>query len=127
AKLGQHGHDRGAKVSAWGFGDLCFEVVVGPLFQAPVEAADLAVALKVQVVGVSSLGAGHKTLARALVAALRERGAENVVVVVGGVIPRQDYDFLLEHGVAAVFGPGTNVLDAASAVLDIVEGRRRNR
>ncbi|MCP8895041.1 methylmalonyl-CoA mutase [Shinella daejeonensis] len=127
AKLGQDGHDRGAKVIASAFGDLGFEVLVGPLFQTPEEAADLAVAEKVQVVGMSSLAAGHKTLAPALVAALRERGAENVVVVVGGVIPRQDYDFLLEHGVAAVFGPGTNVLDAASAVLDIVEGRRRNR
>ena len=127
AKLGQDGHDRGAKVIASAFGDLGFEVLVGPLFQTPDEAADLAVAEKVQVVGMSSLAAGHKTLAPALVAALRERGAENVVVVVGGVIPRQDYDFLLEHGVAAVFGPGTNVLDAASAVLDIVEGRRRNR
>ena len=127
AKLGQDGHDRGAKVIASAFGDLGFEVLVGPLFQTPEEAADLAVAEKVQVVGMSSLAAGHKTLAPALVAALRERGAENVVVVVGGVIPRQDYDFLLENGVAAVFGPGTNVLDAANAVLDLVEGRIRNQ
>ncbi len=127
AKLGQDGHDRGAKVIASAFGDLGFEVLVGPLFQTPEEAADLAVAEKVQVVGMSSLAAGHKTLAPALVAALRERGAEDIVVVVGGVIPRQDYDFLLENGVAAVFGPGTNVLDAANAVLDLVEGRIRNQ
>ncbi|UDF31667.1 UNVERIFIED_ORG: methylmalonyl-CoA mutase [Roseateles sp. XES5] len=127
AKLGQDGHDRGAKVIASAFGDLGFEVRVGPLFQTPEEAADLAVAEKVQVVGMSSLAAGHKTLAPALVAALRERGAENIVVVVGGVIPRQDYEFLLENGVAAVFGPGTNVLDAANTVLDLVEGRIRNQ
>jgi methylmalonyl-CoA mutase len=127
AKLGQDGHDRGAKVIASAFGDLGFDVLMGPLFQTPEEAADLAVGAKVQVVGMSSLAAGHKTLAPALVAALRERGAENVVVVVGGVIPRQDYDFLLEHGVSAVFGPGTNVLDAANAVLDLVEGRIRNQ
>ncbi|MGJ7037035.1 methylmalonyl-CoA mutase [Shinella sp. BE166] len=127
AKLGQDGHDRGAKVIASAFGDLGFDVLMGPLFQTPEEAADLAVGAKVQVVGMSSLAAGHKTLAPALVAALRERGAQNVVVVVGGVIPRQDYDFLLEHGVSAVFGPGTNVLDAANAVLDLVEGRIRNQ
>ncbi len=127
AKLGQDGHDRGAKVIASAFGDLGFDVLMGPLFQTPDEAADLAVGAKVQVVGMSSLAAGHKTLAPALVAALRERGAQNVVVVVGGVIPRQDYDFLLEHGVSAVFGPGTNVLDAANAVLDLVEGRIRNQ
>ena len=127
AKLGQDGHDRGAKVIASGFGDLGFDVVVGPLFQTPEEAADLAVARKVEVVGMSSLAAGHKTLAPALVTALRERGAEDVIVVVGGVIPRQDYDFLLENGVSAVFGPGTNVLDAANAVLDLVDGRIRNQ
>ncbi len=126
AKLGQDGHDRGAKVIASAFGDLGFEVVVGPLFQTPEEAAELAAREKVEVVGMSSLAAGHKTLAPQLVEALRARGADNVVVVVGGVIPRQDYDFLLGHGVAAVFGPGTNVLDAANAVLDIVDGRNRN-
>jgi len=127
AKLGQDGHDRGAKVIASAFGDLGFDVTVGPLFQTPEEAADLAVSGKVQVVGMSSLAAGHKTLAPALVEALRKRGAENIVVVVGGVIPRQDYDFLLENGVSAVFGPGTNVLDAANAVLDLVDGRIRNQ
>ncbi|CCF21657.1 Methylmalonyl-CoA mutase [Pseudorhizobium banfieldiae] len=126
AKLGQDGHDRGAKVIASAFGDIGFEVLAGPLFQTPEEAADLAVAKKVQVVGMSSLAAGHRTLAPQLVEALKAKGAENVIVVVGGVVPRQDYDYLLDHGVAAVFGPGTNVLDAANKVLDLLEGKRRN-
>ncbi|MCJ8517690.1 methylmalonyl-CoA mutase [Pseudorhizobium tarimense] len=126
AKLGQDGHDRGAKVIASAFGDIGFQVLAGPLFQTPEEAADLAVAEKVQVVGMSSLAAGHRTLAPQLVEALKAKGAENVIVVVGGVVPRQDYDYLLEHGVAAVFGPGTNVLDAANKVLDLLEGKRRN-
>ncbi|MBO3762199.1 methylmalonyl-CoA mutase [Ciceribacter sp. L1K22] len=126
AKLGQDGHDRGAKVIASAFGDIGFEVVAGPLFQTPEEAADLAIAHKVQVVGMSSLAAGHKTLAPQLVEALKAKGANDVIVVVGGVIPRQDYDFLLEHGVSAVFGPGTNVMDAARSVLDLLEGRLRN-
>ncbi len=126
AKLGQDGHDRGAKIIASAFGDIGFEVIAGPLFQTPEEAADLAVASKVHVVGMSSLAAGHKTLAPQLIEALKTRGGENIIVVVGGVVPRQDYQFLLDHGVAAVFGPGTNVLDAARAVLDLMEGRRRN-
>lgn len=126
AKLGQDGHDRGAKVIASAFGDIGFDVLAGPLFQTPEEAAELAVKEKVQIVGMSSLAAGHRTLAPQLVEALKQKGAENVVVVVGGVIPRQDYDYLLENGVAAVFGPGTNVLDAANSILDILEGKRRN-
>ncbi|WP_421928993.1 methylmalonyl-CoA mutase [Neoaquamicrobium sediminum] len=126
AKLGQDGHDRGAKIIASAFGDIGFEVIAGPLFQTPEEAADLAVKSKVHVVGMSSLAAGHKTLAPQLVQELKARGAENVIVVVGGVVPRQDYQYLLDHGVAAVFGPGTNVLDAARAVIDLMEGTRRN-
>ncbi len=126
AKLGQDGHDRGARVIASAFGDLGFDVTVGPMFQTPAEAAELAVAGGVQVVGVSSLAAGHKTLLPELVEALRARGAREVIVVCGGVIPQADYAFLFEHGVAAVFGPGTSVLDAAGAVLDLIEGRRRN-
>jgi methylmalonyl-CoA mutase len=126
AKLGQDGHDRGAKVIASAFGDIGFEVLAGPLFQTPEEAADLAIHQKVQVVGMSSLAAGHRTLAPQLVEALRRKGANDIIVVVGGVIPRQDYDYLLENGVAAVFGPGTNVLDAANAVIDLLEGKRRN-
>ncbi|MEI5678198.1 MULTISPECIES: methylmalonyl-CoA mutase [unclassified Mesorhizobium] len=126
AKLGQDGHDRGAKIIASAFGDIGFDVVAGPLFQTPIEAADLAIASKVHVVGVSSLAAGHKTLLPQLVDALKQKGAENVIVICGGVVPRQDYQFLLDHGVVAVFGPGTNVLDAARAVLDLMEGKRRN-
>ena len=126
AKLGQDGHDRGAKIIASAFGDIGFDVVAGPLFQTPEEAANLAVENKVHVVGMSSLAAGHKTLAPQLVQALKDRGAENVIVIVGGVVPRQDYQFLLDNGVAAVFGPGTNVLEAARAVIDLMQGRLRN-
>ncbi|MDQ1183492.1 methylmalonyl-CoA mutase [Agrobacterium larrymoorei] len=126
AKLGQDGHDRGAKIIASAFGDIGFDVIAGPLFQTPEEAADLAVENKVHVVGMSSLAAGHKTLAPQLVDALKAKGAENIIVIVGGVIPRQDYEFLLDHGVAAVFGPGTNVLEAARAVIDLMQGRLRN-
>jgi methylmalonyl-CoA mutase len=126
AKLGQDGHDRGAKVIASAFDDLGFDVLTGPLFQTAEEAADLAIASNVHVVGVSSLAAGHKTLLPQLVDALKAKGADNIIVVCGGVVPRQDYQFLHDHGVAAVFGPGTNVLDAARAVLDLMQGRRRN-
>jgi methylmalonyl-CoA mutase len=127
AKLGQDGHDRGAKIIASAFGDIGFEVIAGPLFQTPQEAADLALRSKVHIVGMSSLAAGHRTLAPQLVEALKAKGAKDIVVVVGGVVPRQDYQYLYDHGVAAVFGPGTNVLDAARAVLDLLEGKRRNR
>jgi methylmalonyl-CoA mutase len=126
AKLGQDGHDRGAKVIASAFGDIGFDVVAGPLFQTPDEAAALAISEKVDVVGVSSLAAGHKTLMPELVGQLKAKGAGNIIVVAGGVIPRKDYQFLEEHGVSAVFGPGTNVVDAARAVLDLAEGRLRN-
>ena len=126
AKLGQDGHDRGAKVIASAFGDIGFDVVAGPLFQTPDEAAEMAVADGVRVVGVSSLAAGHKTLLPQLVKALKAKGGEDIIVVCGGVIPRQDYAFLLDRGVSAVFGPGTNVLDAARAVLDLLERRRSN-
>ncbi|RVG21880.1 methylmalonyl-CoA mutase [Sinorhizobium meliloti] len=126
AKLGQDGHDRGAKVIASAFGDIGFDVVAGPLFQTPEEAADLALAEEVTVIGVSSLTAGHRTLMPQLAEALKKRGGEDIIVVCGGVIPRQDYDYLMENGVAAVFGPGTQVLDAARAVLDLIEGKRRN-
>ncbi|MFT3998620.1 MAG: methylmalonyl-CoA mutase [Rhizobium sp.] len=127
AKLGQDGHDRGAKIIASAFGDIGFDVLAGPLFQTPDEAAEMAVQNGVQVVGMSSLAAGHKTLAPQLVEALKAKGASDVIVVVGGVIPRQDYEFLMENGVSAVFGPGTNVLDAANAVIDLLEGKRRNQ
>ncbi len=126
AKLGQDGHDRGAKIIASAFGDIGFDVLAGPLFQTPDEAADMAIKSKVHVLGVSSLAAGHKTLLPQLVDTLRKKGAENIIVVCGGVVPRQDYQYLFDHGVAAVFGPGSNVLDCARAVLDLMEGKRRN-
>ena len=126
AKLGQDGHDRGAKMIASAFGDIGFDVLAGPLFQTPEEAAEMAIDAKVHVVGVSSLAAGHKTLLPQLVEALKAQGGHDIIVVCGGVVPRQDYQFLLDHGVAAVFGPGTNVLEAGRAVLDLMEGKRRN-
>jgi methylmalonyl-CoA mutase len=126
AKLGQDGHDRGAKIIASAFGDIGFDVLAGPLFQTPEEAADMAVSAKVHVIGMSSLAAGHKTLAPQLIEALKARGGSDIIVVVGGVVPRQDYQFLIDHGVAAVFGPGTNVMEAGRAVLDLLEGKLRN-
>ncbi|MBX5162099.1 MULTISPECIES: methylmalonyl-CoA mutase [unclassified Rhizobium] len=127
AKLGQDGHDRGAKVIASAFGDIGFDVLAGPLFQTPDEAVEMALGEKVNVVGVSSLAAGHRTLLPQLIDRLRAQGGHDIIVVCGGVIPRQDYEFLHEHGVAAVFGPGTNVLEAANSVLDLLQGRRRNQ
>ena len=126
AKLGQDGHDRGAKVIAAAFGDLGFDVIAGPLFQTPKEAAKLGVQENVQVIGVSSLAAGHKTLVSELIAALDVAKRKDIIVVCGGVIPRADYDFLRAVGVAEVFGPGTNVLDAMRSVMDLLEGKRRN-
>jgi methylmalonyl-CoA mutase len=116
-KIGQDGHDRGAKVIATAFADLGFDVDVGPLFQTPEEAARDAVENDVHVVGVSSQAAGHKTLVPDLIAQLRKQGGDDIVVVVGGVIPPADYDFLRDAGVAAVFGPGTHIATAASEVL----------
>jgi methylmalonyl-CoA mutase len=122
-KLGQDGHDRGSKVIATAFADIGFDVDVGPLFQTPEEAARQAVENDVHVVGVSSLAAGHKTLVPVLIRALAEQGGGDIVVVCGGVIPPQDYDFLYEHGVARVFGPGTVIPEAAHAVLQAVRDR----
>ncbi len=127
AKLGQDGHDRGAKIIASAFGDIGFDVLAGPLFQTPEEAAEMAVTNRVHIVGMSSLAAGHKTLAPQLAKALKDRGASHILVVVGGVIPRQDYEFLLQNGVSAVFGPGTNVLEAARAIIDLMQGKLRNQ
>ncbi len=124
AKLGQDGHDRGAKVIATAFADLGFDVDIGPLFQTPQEAARQAIENDVHAVGVSTLAAGHKTLVPQLVAALREQGAREIVVVVGGVVPQQDYAFLREAGVAAVFGPGTVIADAARTVLKAIHAAR---
>ena len=127
AKMGQDGHDRGAKVIATAFADMGFDVAMTDMFETPEEVAAKAVTGKVDVVGVSSLAAGHKTLVPQLIAKLKERGADDIIVVCGGVIPEQDYEFLREAGVAEIFGPGTNVIDAAQAVLGQVSGLRRNR
>ncbi|MDA1070980.1 MAG: methylmalonyl-CoA mutase family protein, partial [Proteobacteria bacterium] len=123
-KLGQDGHDRGAKVIATAFADIGFDVDIGPLFQTPEEAARQAIENDVHVVGVSSQAAGHKTLVPQLLAALREQGAGDIKVVVGGVVPPQDYAMLKEAGVSAVFGPGTNIPKAAAEILDLVEGQQ---
>jgi methylmalonyl-CoA mutase len=117
AKLGQDGHDRGAKVVATAFADLGFDIDVGPLFQTPEEAARLAIENDVHAVGVSSLAAGHKTLLPALVKALKDQGADDIMVFAGGVIPAQDYDYLFKAGAKAVFGPGTRIEDSANTVL----------
>ncbi len=123
-KMGQDGHDRGAKVIATAFGDLGFDVQVGPLFQTPEEAAQAAIDHKVHIVGISSLAAGHKTLAPQLVQALDAAGAGEIIVICGGVIPQQDYGFLYENGVKAIFGPGTNIPEAAKNILSLI--RRSN-
>jgi len=123
-KLGQDGHDRGAKVIATAFADLGFDVDVGPLFQTPAEAARDAVENDVHVVGVSSQAAGHKTLVPQLIDELKAAGAEDVIVVVGGVVPPQDYDTLRAAGAAAIFGPGTNIPEAAREVLELIRARR---
>ncbi|MCW3837061.1 methylmalonyl-CoA mutase [Sphingomonas canadensis] len=120
AKMGQDGHDRGANLVSSVFGDLGFEVVPGPLFQTPPEAAALAVAHGVDVVGASSLAAGHKTLIPELIAALKDAGRADIKVIAGGVIPAQDYDFLRDAGVQAIFGPGTNLVSAAEEVLRLL-------
>ncbi len=124
-KLGQDGHDRGAKVIATAFADLGFDVDIGPLFQTPAEAARQAVENDVHVVGVSSQAAGHKTLVPELIQELKKAGAKEVLVVCGGVIPQKDYDFLYKSGVAAVFGPGTNIPKAADTVIEAIRKHRQ--
>ncbi|HKR19134.1 MAG TPA: methylmalonyl-CoA mutase family protein, partial [Stellaceae bacterium] len=123
-KLGQDGHDRGAKVIATGFADLGFDVDIGPLFQTPDEAARQAIENDVHVIGVSSQAAGHKTLVPALIKALKNQDAGNILVVCGGVIPPQDYAFLQEAGVAAIYGPGTNIPLAVSEILQLIAKKR---
>ena len=123
-KMGQDGHDRGAKVIATAFADIGFDVDVGPLFQTPAEAAQDAVDNDVHVIGISSQAAGHKTLAPQLVKALKDAGAEDVLVICGGVIPQQDYQFLYDAGVKAIFGPGTNIPNAAQDILKLIRAAR---
>ena len=119
-KMGQDGHDRGAKVIATAFADIGFDVDVGPLFQTPDEAANDAIDNDVHIIGISSQAAGHKTLAPKLIKALKSQGAEEIIVICGGVIPQQDYEYLYEKGVKAIFGPGTNIPDAASKILKLI-------
>ena len=123
-KMGQDGHDRGAKVIATAFADIGFDVDVGPLFQTPAEAAQDAIDNDVHVIGISSQAAGHKTLAPKLVQALKDAGADDIIVICGGVIPQQDYQFLYDSGVKAIFGPGTNIPKAAADILNIIRSAR---
>jgi methylmalonyl-CoA mutase len=123
-KMGQDGHDRGAKVIATAFADIGFDVDIGALFQTPEEAAREAIENDVHVVGVSSQAAGHKTLVPALIEQLRNQGAGDILVVCGGVIPAQDYEFLFEQGVSAVYGPGTNIPTAAAEIMDILRDHK---
>src|SRR5690554_6763316 len=120
AKMGQDGHDRGAKVVATGYADVGFDVDIGPLFQTPQEAAKQAVENDVHVLGVSSLAAGHKTLVPQVIEELKKYGRDDIMVVVGGVIPKQDYQYLFDAGAMAVFGPGTRISDAAIQILEIL-------
>ncbi|MBL4708403.1 MAG: cobalamin-dependent protein, partial [Flavobacteriales bacterium] len=120
AKMGQDGHDRGAKVIATSFADIGFDVDIGPLFQTPEEAAKQAVENDVHIIGISSLAAGHKTLVPQVMEALKNYGREGVMVIVGGVIPEQDYDFLWKAGVAGIFGPGTKISRAAQDILNVL-------
>jgi methylmalonyl-CoA mutase len=123
-KLGQDGHDRGAKVIATAFADVGFDVDIGPLFQTPDEAVREAIENDVHIIGISSQAAGHKTLVPQVIAGLKKEGADDIVVICGGVIPPQDYEALLKGGVSAIFAPGTNLLEAADEVLGIIEKRR---
>ncbi len=125
AKLGQDGHDRGARLIASAFGDLGFEVESGALFQTPQEVADDAVRVKADAVGISTLAGAHLTLVPQVIEALKERGGRDILVLVGGVVPPQDYDVLREAGVAAIFGPGTHIPDAARSVLGLIRARLR--
>ncbi len=120
AKMGQDGHDRGAKVVATGYADVGFDVDIGPLFQTPQEAAKQAVENDVHILGVSSLAAGHKTLVPQVIEELKKYGREDIMVIVGGVIPHQDYQFLFDAGAVAVFGPGTKISEAAISILEVL-------
>ena len=120
-KMGQDGHDRGAKVIATGFADLGFDVDVGPLFQTPEECARQAIENDVHAVGISTLAAGHKTLVPAIIAELKRQGADDIIVFVGGVIPRQDYEMLFDAGVKGIYGPGTPIPASAKDVLEQIK------
>jgi len=123
-KLGQDGHDRGSRVIATAFADMGFDVDIGPLFQTPEEAVREAIENDVHVIGISSQAAGHKTLVPQVIEILKREGADDIVVICGGVIPPQDYEEMMEVGVSAIFGPGTNILLAAQEVLEIIKQRK---
>ena len=125
AKMGQDGHDRGAKVVATGYADIGFDVDMGPLFQTPAEAAKQAVENDVHIMGVSSLAAGHKTLVPQVIAELEKLGRPDIMVTVGGVIPAQDYQFLYDAGAVAIFGPGTVISDSAIKMLELLIAARK--
>ncbi len=125
AKMGQDGHDRGAKVVATAYADMGFDVDMGPLFQTPAEAARQAVENDVHIVGMSSLAAGHKVLAPKIIEELKKLGRDDIMVIVGGVIPPQDYQFLYDAGVVGIFGPGTVIADAAIKMLSILLDARQ--
>ena len=120
AKMGQDGHDRGAKVVSTGYADIGFDVDIGPLFQTPEEAARQATENDVHVLGVSSLAGGHKTLVPKVIDELKKFGRDDILVIVGGVIPGKDYDFLYDKGVVAIFGPGSSVSGAGKKILEIL-------
>ena len=126
-KLGQDGHDRGAKVIATAFADIGFDVDVGALFQTPEEAAREAIENDVHIVGVSTLAAGHKVLVPQLIEALRRQGGEDILVVVGGVVPPADHQALKDAGVAAIYPPGTNIPAAAREILELLRARHTER
>jgi methylmalonyl-CoA mutase len=123
-KLGQDGHDRGARAIATAFADIGFDVDIGPLFQTPEEAVQEAIENDVHVIGISSQAAGHKTLVPKVIEGLRQAGADDIIVICGGVIPPQDHAELLACGVAAIYGPGTNILESAREVLAIIRAKR---
>ena len=126
-KLGQDGHDRGAKAIATAFADIGFDVDIGPLFQTPEEAVREAIENDVHVIGISSQAAGHKTLVPQVIEGLKQEGADDVIVICGGVIPPQDYDEMLGFGVSAIYGPGSNILQSAREVLEVILKRRQSR
>jgi len=125
AKMGQDGHDRGAKVVATAFADVGFDIDLSPMFSTPAEVAKQAIENDVHVVGCSSLAAGHKSLVPELIEELKAQGADDIIVIAGGVIPKQDYDYLYESGVACIFGPGTKIPDSAREVLDAINKRTK--
>jgi len=127
AKLGQDGHDRGAKVIASGFSDLGFDCDIGPLFSTPEEVVQQAIDADVHALGASSLAAGHKSLVPEVARLLKEMGREDIVLICGGVIPEQDYQFLHDRGVDLIFGPGTRITDAARKTLVRIQEKRQNQ